>query len=71
MVRGSVAHFGTYAVEEQGKTSVLRIEGSTFPNWNGAEQRRAMTLNGDELRYVSPGSAGLATQVTMRRAKPS
>jgi hypothetical protein len=30
-----------------------------------------MTLNGDELRYVSPGSAGLATQVTMRRAKPS
>ena len=69
VVQGSIAHFGTYTVDEAGKAMVFRIEGSTFPNWTGAEQRRAMTLSGDELKYTSPGSAGAATQVTMRRAK--
>ena len=69
VVQGSVAHFGTYTVDEAGKTLALRIGGSTFPNWAGVEQRRAMALSGDELTYTSPGSAGAATQVTMRRAK--
>jgi len=52
-----------------GKTLVFRIESSTFPNWNGAEQRRPFSLSGDELTYTSPGSTGVATQVVMRRAK--
>jgi hypothetical protein len=69
VVQGSIAHFGTYTVDEAGRALVFRIEGSTFPNWSGAEQRRAMALSGDELAYTSPGSAGTATQVTMRRAK--
>ena len=69
IVQGSVAHFGTYEVDEAGKVLVLRIEGGTFPNWDGAEQRRAFSLSGDELTYTSPGSTGVATQVTMRRVK--
>ena len=69
VVQGSIAHFGTYTVDEAGRALVFRIEGSTFPNWSGAEQRRAMALSGDELAYTSPGSAGTATQVTMRRTK--
>ena len=69
ITKGSIAHFGTYAVDEAGKVLVLRIEGSTFPNWAGAEQRRAFSLSGDELTYTSPGSTGVATQVTMRRVK--
>ena len=69
VVQGSIAHFGTHTVDEAGKTLAFRIEGSTFPNWTGAEQRRAMTVSGEELNYSSPGSAGTATQVTMRRAK--
>ena len=69
ITKGSIAHFGTYAVDETGKFLVLRIESSTFPNWAGAEQRRPFSLSGDELTYISPGSSGIATEVVLRRAK--
>jgi hypothetical protein len=68
VVQGSIAIFGTYAVEDAGKTLVLRIENSTFPNWAGAEQRRAMTLSGNEFTYTTPGSGGAGAVVTLRRA---
>ena len=69
ITKGSIAHFGTYSVDETGKFLVLRIEGRTFPNWAGTEQRRSFSLSGDELTYVSPGSVGVATQIVVRRAK--
>jgi hypothetical protein len=69
VVQGSIAPFGADLVEEAGKALVLRIEGGTFPNWAAAEQRRAMAISGDELAYTTPGSAGTAAQVTVRRAK--
>jgi len=69
ITKGSIAHFGTYAVDETGKFLVLRIESSTFPNWPGAEQRRPFSLSGDELTYISPGSSGVATDIVLRRAK--
>jgi Lipocalin-like domain len=69
ITKGSIAHFGTYGVDETGKFLVLRIESSTFPNWSGAEQRRRFSLSGDELTYISPGSSGVATDIVLRRAK--
>lgn len=72
-MRGSIGFFGGYAVEDAGKTLVLRIEGSTFPNWTGAEQRRALTFSGDELVYAVPGPGPNdppLAQVTLRRTKP-
>jgi len=69
ITKGSIAHFGTYAVDETGKFLVLRIKSSTFPNWAGAEQRRPFSLSGDELTYISPGSSGVATEIVLRRAK--
>ena len=59
VVQGSIAHFGTYAVE--GNTIVFRIEAATFPNWTGAEQKRPFTLQGDELQYTVPASSGGGT----------
>src|SRR4051812_23798616 len=57
LTKGSIAHFGTYRVDEDeaGKALMLHIEGSTFPNWSGAEQRRPFTLAGNGLTYISPG----------------
>jgi uncharacterized membrane protein len=69
VVQGSIALFGTYAVEDAGKTLVMRIENGTFPNWAGVEQRRGLTLNGDEMTYTTPGSGGVAAAVTLRREK--
>jgi len=67
IVQGSIAHFGTYMVD--GDFLIFRIEGGTFPNWTGADQRRKFTLVEDELTYISPGSTGFPTKVTMRRNK--
>ena len=68
VVQGSIALFGTYAVEDAGKTLILRIENGTFPNWAGTEQRREMRLVGDQLVYSTSGSGGVAATVTLRRA---
>jgi len=73
VVQGSIGFFGVYTVQDAGKTLVLRIEGSTFPNWTGAEQRRALTFKGDELVYAVPGPGPNdppLAQVTLRRMKP-
>lgn len=69
VVQGSIAHFGTYAVEGE-DTLVFRIEGSTFPNWDGAEQKRPFTLTEDTLEYTVPAASGGGTaRVVWTRAK--
>ncbi len=70
VVHGSIAHFGTYTVNETDKTITFHIETSTFPNWNGTEQKRPFTITGDELRWRTPASSGGGTaEVVLRRAK--
>ncbi len=61
-VQGSLAYSGTYAIG--GDTLILRIEASTYPNEEGAEQKRIFVLSGDELSWknptVSTGASGVA-----------
>ena len=58
VVRGSIAYFGSYKVaDEKEHMVILRIEGSTFPNWDGQEQKRFMTVIGDEMQYTNPTPA--------------
>jgi hypothetical protein len=54
VVRGSLAFYGTYEVDEASKSLMMRIEYSSFPNFNGAEQRRSIKLEGDELTVINP-----------------
>jgi Lipocalin-like domain len=69
VVEGSIAHYGTYAVEG-GDTLILRIAAATFPNWNGAEQKRPFTLTGGKLEYtVTVASGGGTGRVVWTRAK--
>jgi hypothetical protein len=58
----SMAQFGTLPVDEAGTTLVFRIQGSTFPHWDGAGQRRTSTLGGDELTDTSASPIGEAAQ---------
>ena len=68
VVQGSIAHFGTYAVEG-GDTLLFRVEASTFPNWTGAEQKRPFTVTEGKLEYTVPEAAGGGTaQVIWTRA---
>jgi len=53
-VMGSSTHYGTLAVEPARHELVFHIEGASFPNWEGQEQRRAFQLRGDTLSYRVP-----------------
>ncbi len=69
-VQGSISYFGTYSVN--GTDLLFRIEGSSYPNWTGTEQKRTnLTLSGDELKWTNPApSAGGAPAVVVwKRAK--
>jgi hypothetical protein len=69
-VQGTISHFGTYSVNEADKTITFRIETSTYPNFNGTEQKRPFTVAGDQLTYSVPAFSGGGTAVaTWKRAK--
>lgn len=67
VVLGSIAHFGRYAVNEVERTITFYIEGSTFPNWSGVEQKRPFVLAGDELKWTTPASGGGLGEVVLKR----
>jgi hypothetical protein len=70
IAQGSIAHFGKYAINEADKTITFEIQGSTFPNWDGAVQKRPFVLNGDELRWTTRAASGGGTgEVVLKRAK--
>jgi hypothetical protein len=54
-VQGMISHFGTYAVDEAGKTITFRIEASSFPNWDATVQKRPVTaITNEVLTYDTP-----------------
>lgn len=67
IVHGSIAHFGTYTLNGEDKTITFHIHTSTFPNWNGTDQKRPFTLTADELRWRTPASSGGTAEVVLRR----
>jgi hypothetical protein len=69
MVQGGIAYFGTYSVVD--KVIVEKVEGSTWPNWTGTEQKRPIiSLTGDEMKVTVPAaSLGGTGEVTFRRVK--
>jgi len=69
VVQGMIAHFGRYTINETDKTITFHIETSSFPNWNGIEQKRPFTLTGDELKWTTAGSSGGLAEVVLKRAK--
>ena len=68
---GSIAYFGTYEVNDADKLLTMHLEGSTFPNWSGTDQKRIVALSGDEMTVTNPTPSigpGTATLV-WKRAK--
>ena len=52
-VAGSIAYFGTYDASDADKMLTMHIEGSTFPNWTGTDQKRTIELSGDQLKFIN------------------
>src|SRR5712691_11425845 len=69
--RGSIAHYGTYSVDDGGKALTFNIEVSTFPNFDGTSQKRAFKLAGDQLTYTvtTPSAGGPGNDVVWKRIK--
>ena len=68
-VQGTLAYYGTYTVDEAGKTLTEHVEGSTFPNLEGARRPikvvqitdEVMTLELPIAQSTIPGQASYKT----------
>ena len=71
VMQGSIAYYGTWTVDEASKTLTTNVEAATYPNLNGATQKRTITsLTAEELKYTNPATtAGTSSDVIWRRAK--
>jgi len=69
VVQGSIAYFGTYSVVD--KVIIEKVEGGTWPNWVGTEQKRPIiSLTGDEMKLSTPAaSIGGTAENTYKRIK--
>jgi hypothetical protein len=70
VLAGSLAFFGTYSVSEADHVLTLHPVASTFPNWNGADQKRYFTLADDEMKWTNrtPAIGAEVVEVVWRRA---
>jgi hypothetical protein len=70
-VQGSLAYTGTYSVSD--KTLIFSVEASTFPNAEGADQKRSVLVTADEMRWSNPapttGGAGAKAEAVLKRVK--
>ncbi len=48
-----MTYFGTYLLSEEDRTIAIHIEASSFPNWNGADQKRTFAITGDQLTLTA------------------
>jgi hypothetical protein len=59
----AITYFGTYTVGEGDKSLVYKVQGSTYPNFEGFEQNATITIiNADAMTYVrAPIAAPVAS----------
>lgn len=69
IVSGMIALYGTYTVAD--KVLIMKVEGSSFPNWVGTEQRRPISsFAADEMQIINMGgSAGGRNDQILKRIK--
>jgi Lipocalin-like domain len=65
---GTITYFGTYSVTEADSSIAIHIEGSSFPNWNGAKQERIVVITGDQLTLTVRPPSGETVDVIWKRA---
>jgi hypothetical protein len=65
---GTITYFGTYSVNEADSSIAIHIDGSSFPNWNGADQKRVIAIAGDRLTLTVRPPSGEIVDVIWKRA---
>lgn len=69
IMAGMISLYGSYTVVN--KEIVMKVEGASFPNWVGTEQRRPITMpNKDEIYMINMGgSSGGRNDLVLKRVK--
>jgi len=66
---GTITYFGTYSINEADSSIAINVEGSSFPNWNGTDQKRFVAIAGDRLTLTVRPPAGDVVDVIWKRAE--
>jgi hypothetical protein len=66
---GTITYFGTYSLSGTGGSIAIHVEGSSFPNWNGTDQKRLVAITGDQLTLTVRPPGGDVVDVIWKRAK--
>jgi hypothetical protein len=66
---GTITYFGTYTADETDRSISIHVEGSSFPNWNGSDQKRFVAIMGDQLTLTVRPPGGDVVDVIWKRAK--
>jgi hypothetical protein len=70
VAQGVLSYFGTYSLDDSGKTLTQHVVSSSFPNFNGANRIWAIALTGDELTLASQAAAsGGTNELKWKRVK--
>jgi len=69
VVQGTIAHYGTWNVSPDGKTLMLKVEAGTWPAWIGSEQKRELSMKGDEMKYTVNASIGGTSELVYKKVK--
>ena len=70
VAQGVLAYFGTYSLDDSGKTLTQHVQSSSFPNFNGANRIWAIALTGDDLTIGSQvAAAGGTNELKWKRVK--
>jgi hypothetical protein len=54
----SICNAGVITVDEANHTLALHIVGSSFPNWDGTDQKRMAEITGDQMKWTNPTMPG-------------
>jgi len=65
---GTIPYFGTYSVSDVDSSITVHVEGSSFPNWNGTDQKRFVAIAGEQLTLTVRPAAGDVVDVVWKRA---
>jgi hypothetical protein len=70
VVQATSASFGTWSANEASKILVLHVEAHMFPNDDGTDSKRSITVTDDQLKYTNPTASGGGTaEAIYKRAK--
>lgn len=67
--RSFAANFGTWSVDEAGKTLMRKYEIALIPNNDSLETKNSVSLSGDDLKLEGTFGNGVRTETVYRRVK--